>query len=276
MGNIISNENQPLKLAVGEIVWLKSDAFKGNLRYISLNANIVSVLQNGKIIANSTGFALVEVYCDAQKIADIYCEVFPGKTAYPVLFNRYNKVFYPSDELVLIDNNYTVNKRQIYIAKKVLKAFYQLCNDAKSENILIFASQGYRKFSDQLSIIKKFTEEEGIEKAMKRCAPAGFSEHHTGLSLDVCGGRIADGEFIKDNDVVYKWIGENCFKYGFMIKNPPDKEHITGTIYEPWHIRFIGRKRIANFVHKENITLDEYFDNHISVSCEVDIDNISE
>ncbi|MDE5604846.1 MAG: M15 family metallopeptidase [Eubacterium sp.] len=275
MVNIISNINEPIKLNAGEIVWLKLNDSETNFRYISLNAYVISVLQNGKIIANSTGFATVEIYNGNEKIAEIFCEVLPGKSALPVLFNRYNKISYPADELVLLNKAYVSKKRQIYIAKKVRKSYYKMCREAKAENVCIYASQGYRRFSDQLALIDQFTQSEGTEAAMKRCAPAGFSEHHTGLALDLGGGLIVDGAYVSNSQVVYDWIAENCYKYGFMIKNPPNKEHITGTMYEPWHIRYIADESLAKVLHEESITLDEYFDNYISVAYEIDLNNLS-
>lgn len=272
MNNAINNMTSPLSLQCGDIILLKFKNDTDELKFISQNAYIVSVLQNGKIIANSCGFTVVEVYKGITKYAEILCNVLPGKPNYPVLFNRYNKISYPSGRLELLNKKYTFRKRSFNTVTVLQKSFYKMCEDAKQNNVYILVSAGYRSVSTQIKIINKFINLEGRENAMKRCAPPGFSEHHTGLALDVCGGKMQDGEFVYDNECVYAWIKENSYKYGFMIKNPPNKEHITGTIYEPWHIRYIGNKRIAAELHNESITLDEYYDLYRKVTTEINAD----
>ena len=54
-----------------------------------------------------------------------------------------------------------------------------------------------------------------------------------------------------------KWLAKHCAEYGFIIRYPKGKEHITGYTYEPWHIRYVG-KEAATFIMEENITLEEY------------------
>lgn len=260
-----------LQFAPGQIIQLDFKENK-NLKFISQNGYIVSVLQNGKIIANSTGFAVVEVYKDDKKYAEVLCTVIPGKSKYPSLINRYTKVTYPAGDLKRLDTNYASKSAAFYTVGTLQKNFYKMCEDAKNDNVFIYALTAYRSVQTQISMIDKFIDIEGKEAAMKRCAPAGFSEHHTGLCMDVGGGSYENGEFVKNNQLVYDWIEKNAFKYGFMIKNLPNKEHITGTIHEPWHIRYIGNKRIAKLLHNEQITLDEYYDKYVPVSTKFNAD----
>ena len=105
---------------------------------------------------------------------------------------------------------------------------------------------------------------------MRQAAPVGFSEHHTGLALDVGGMQKLDGTYVTTNQEVYEWLDENCYKYGFMIKNLKGKEYITGTKYEPWHIRYIGDVKVTEILHQKEITLDEY----LEVVSDADIKNI--
>jgi hypothetical protein len=88
----------------------------------------------------------------------------------------------------------------------------------------------------------------------------GSSEHQTGLSIDVSSdsvgcaleesfGATADG----------KWLAKNCHKYGFIIRYPKNKTKITGYSYEPWHIRYVGRK-LATYLYKNDLTLEEYYE----------------
>ncbi len=64
----------------------------------------------------------------------------------------------------------------------------------------------------------------------------GYSEHQTGLAVDI----NADG-VNSTGDQVYKWLKKNAWQYGFILRYPSDKEDLTGTAYEPWHYRYVGR-----------------------------------
>ncbi len=84
--------------------------------------------------------------------------------------------------------------------------------------------------------------------------PAGYSEHNSGLSLDVGSGlrqmdRAPEG----------KWIEKNAWKYGFILRYPSDKTDVTGIQYEPWHIRYVGLPH-STIMQKMNLALEEYLD----------------
>ena len=55
----------------------------------------------------------------------------------------------------------------------------------------------------------------------------------------------------------FKWIKDNAHNYGFIVRYLKDKENITGYIYEPWHLRYVGD--IAKFLYENNLTLEEYY-----------------
>ena len=93
----------------------------------------------------------------------------------------------------------------------------------------------------------------GRKKAEDYVAKPGFSEHQTGLCIDVTN---RDKYFVKGTEEA-DWIANNCYKYGFIIRYPEGKENITGISYEPWHIRYVG-KEIAKQIHNKGITLEEY------------------
>lgn len=67
-------------------------------------------------------------------------------------------------------------------------------------------------------------------------ARPGFSEHETGLALDI---NLDTGI---NNEDVYYWLVNNSYKYGFIIRYPEGKTSITGILYEPWHIRYLGKE----------------------------------
>ena len=96
---------------------------------------------------------------------------------------------------------------------------------------------------------------DGKENADRYSARAGYSEHQTGLAIDV---NTIDMSF--DNTSESVWLRENAYKYGFIIRYPKGKEEITGYMYEPWHIRYVG-KELSNKLYKDGsyITLEEYY-----------------
>ena len=87
-------------------------------------------------------------------------------------------------------------------------------------------------------------------------ARAGHSEHQTGLAID-----IADLSLDYDNFEItkeFKWVKENAHKYGFIMRYPKGKFHITGFKYEPWHYRYVGID-VAKKIKEAGITFDEYY-----------------
>ena len=85
----------------------------------------------------------------------------------------------------------------------------------------------------------------------------GYSEHHTGLAVDLGG----NGNFWLNQDFenteAFKWLSAHCHEYGFILRFPKDKEEITGVIYEPWHYRYVGVEA-ATAIMQGGLCLEEY------------------
>ena len=88
----------------------------------------------------------------------------------------------------------------------------------------------------------------------KYVAKPGFSEHQTGLALDVKSKNGSPFKTTKE----YTWMIKNSYKYGFILRFPEGKEAFTGYNPESWHFRFVGED-IAKYIHENDITYDEYF-----------------
>lgn len=123
-------------------------------------------------------------------------------------------------------------------------------------------SAGYRSIAYQQKVWDNKVYEyrqEGLSASKARQATAkvvakpGCSEHHTGLAFDV----TVPGESFPTTKQS-KWLGENCYKYGFIIRYPEDKTSITGILREPWHIRYVGQPH-AQIMHDNNWCLEEYW-----------------
>lgn len=152
-------------------------------------------------------------------------------------------------------NNLETINGYIKIVDYVKDAFNELRNDSLSIGLNIYASSGYRSYSDQNYIYNNYVSYDGKENADTYSARAGFSEHQTGLAIDV---NTIDSSF--DGTDESNWLSDNCYKYGFIIRYPKGKDDITGYMYEPWHIRYVGKDFATKLYNDGNwITLEEYF-----------------
>ena len=84
----------------------------------------------------------------------------------------------------------------------------------------------------------------------------GASEHQIGLAIDFISDTYTSLNEGFGNSQAGKWLAENSYRYGFILRYPKGKEDITGIIYEPWHFRYVGIDA-AEIIYNENITLEE-------------------
>lgn len=168
-------------------------------------------------------------------------------------FHKLSKDYVPSD-LVDVSNNYGYGENKL--RQEVYDNFLNMWNDAKKENLSLIITSAYRDYEYQESLWKSYASSKGDKWADSVAARAGFSEHQTGLTMDIVtyGSKMNDFE----NTDEFKWLNENAYKYGFILRYPKDKEKITGYSYESWHYRYVG-KEAAKKIKKEEITFDEYY-----------------
>lgn len=104
-----------------------------------------------------------------------------------------------------------------------------------------------------MRLFNQYVRKDGLELAIRYSAPPGQSEHQTGLCFDVASlwRTFADTE-------EGIWLAEHCAEYGFIIRFPAGKEAITGYMYEPWHIRYVGKEVAEAIMAEPGLTLEEY------------------
>lgn len=135
-----------------------------------------------------------------------------------------------------------------------LAKLQQLQRDAQAQGINISNSySGYRSYQYQTNLYNNYVNQHGEEEANTFSAKPGFSEHQTGLTFDL---KDFNGQLVED-PITSQWIKDNCAKYGFILRYPEGKEDITGYIYEPWHLRYVGEE-VANQIMNNNTTLEQY------------------
>ncbi|AAK81230.1 D-alanyl-D-alanine carboxypeptidase [Clostridium acetobutylicum] len=130
-------------------------------------------------------------------------------------------------------------------------------NAASKDGLTLLAVSGYRPYSYQQKLYNEKVARDGKAEADKYVAEPGTSEHQTGLAMDLLSTEYSslDDGFMNTNS--YKWLQQNCGKYGFIIRYPKDKENITKYNFEPWHVRYIGLPASQEIMNR-GITLEEY------------------
>ncbi len=142
-------------------------------------------------------------------------------------------------------------------AEIVIKKFKQMRDDIEEEmNVHLMVNSSYRSYEDQEEIYNEF-KKVSLKYADSYAARPGYSEHQTGLAIDITSLEHPTANEFKESEE-YKWLKENCHKYGFVLRYPEGKEHITGYSTESWHFRYVGEEA-ATQIYKENITFDEYY-----------------
>lgn len=142
---------------------------------------------------------------------------------------------------------YGLLNTKLRLSRMVAEAFDRMVQDAAKDRVNHFLlSSGYRDFSEQEKLYK--------EKGGGSALPAGRSEHNLGLSLDI-GSSKSEMSRAPEG----RWLKENAWKYGFILRYPEDKTAITGIKYEPWHFRYVGLPHSA-IMQENNMVLEQYID----------------
>lgn len=185
-------------------------------------------------------------YEDANTISDFSTTMLVNK------YNGLDKDFVPSD-LVSVDKEYAIDSKQ-KANREMYEAFIKMSDDCKKETgyKVIFRS-GYRDYKSQEDTYNLYLKTYGKKYAEVYAAHAGFSEHQTGLAVDIKAESSNTFAGTKESN----WLSKNAHKYGFILRYKKETEDITGYKYESWHYRYVGS--IAEKVYESNMTYDEYY-----------------
>lgn len=174
-----------------------------------------------------------------------------------VLCNKYHQLpdgYEPAD-LMAISSAYCNGGKALYLRAEAAAAFEQLCAGAAAEGYTILGQSGYRSYSYQEQLYNNYAARDGQAAADTYSARPGFSEHQTGLAMDICNGSLSYTDFGQTAE--YTWAKEHLAEYGFVLHYLPGTEQITGYMTEEWHIRYVGVET-AKEIDQLGITLDEY------------------
>ena len=139
-------------------------------------------------------------------------------------------------------------------------ALETLSQAAVAEGLSFKLASGYRSYDTQVNTYNSEVRAYGQTQADRESARPGYSEHQSGWAADLApaSGKCEVKACFADTPEG-KWLAANAYKYGFVIRYAEGKEHVTGYMYEPWHVRYVGTE-LATEMHNKNIqTLEEFF-----------------
>ena len=179
-----------------------------------------------------------------------------------ILVNASNPI--PDDftvELEMTRYGYEVDKR-------IVPTLEEMVQTAEQEGVNLLLCYGYRTLAQSQQLFEKqinrqmalgLSYDEAVLAAAKWVAPPGYSEHHTGLAVDIVtlSNQVLSEAFAQTDAA--KWMAANAHRFGFVIRYPKDKQEITGIAYEPWHLRYVG-DQAAQYMYENNLCLEEYLD----------------
>jgi len=124
----------------------------------------------------------------------------------------------------------------------------------------MFVNSAYRSYDYQLELFVDKVEQYGEAEALVRSAKAGHSEHQTGLAVDVSvpAQGCAIMQCFGDTEAG-KWIAENSWKFGYIVRYERDTTSITGYTYEPWHLRYVGTEIARMYANNGIHTLEDFW-----------------
>lgn len=163
--------------------------------------------------------------------------------------------------LVELKNGHAVDER-------CYGALQEMMDDCRAAGLSPVICSSYRSGEKQEALFQRQVErllargyapEAARAEAGKAVAVPGTSEHQLGLAVDVVDRDNQNLNESQERTAVQKWMMENCWKYGFILRYPNDKSEITGIIYEPWHYRYVGREA-AEAIHGQGICLEEFLE----------------
>ena len=173
-----------------------------------------------------------------------------------ILANKLNYLGdYTPEDLVTVDSDYYM-QGEVMLQAEAYEHLKEMFDDARKEKLYFYISTAYRSFDFQTALYNSYLVYDSQEVVDTYSSRPGFSDHQTGLACDI--GKVGYKFSSFTDTPECKWLHENAYKYGFILRYPEGKENITKYTYESWHFRYVGIDA-STFIHDNNITLEEYY-----------------
>ena len=163
---------------------------------------------------------------------------------------------YAPDDLAPLSLTYAA--KDCYLRHEAADALAAMCDELNGGGKpKMYASSSYRDYQYQVDLYNGYVNSKGQEWADSISARPGFSEHQTGLTVDMAATGAQLSKFADTE--AFQWMQQNAHRFGWILRYPEGKETITGYNYEAWHYRYLGVE-LATKVHDSGLTYDEYYE----------------
>jgi len=173
-------------------------------------------------------------------------------TGYLALINRMHAIETNTNMLVSVWPTIPVSFIDgMYLHPTALQAVADMISTSRNADVgSFFVSSGFRCQDTQAVLYN-----DGANRAF--ALPPGHSEHHTGLAIDILAIGISQSQMANSREG--RWLADNSYRYGLILRYPEGVTHITGIEFEPWHFRYVGRPH-AYYMRQNNLVLEEYIE----------------
>lgn len=217
--------------------------------WTSSDEKVATVNGMGNITAVSEGICTVKV--QSAVCPEVCAEVKVTVTATPAAQSVTGLTYI--DGILVVNKTYALpSDYNPGVDPDAQAAFDKMQAAAAAEGLNIYISSGFRSYDYQSGLYDRYVQRSGKAEADRYSARPGHSEHQTGLAFDL---NSIDMTFADTDECA--WVNKHCAEYGFIIRYPKGSESITGYMYEPWHLRYLGTEN-AKKVYDSGLTLEEY------------------
>ena len=196
-------------------------------------------------------------------------EYAPAKADILLLNKQNPRPNYAPERMQSLDAAYTLYGKSIDLEVTTAAALQAMLLCMRAEGITdTYVTSGYRSYTYQSQLFALYvnqemsknptlTREQATAIAERYSARPGYSEHQSGLCVDLMTTTMGNLDVSFENTAAFAWLQENAAQFGFILRYPKEKEDVTGYMYEPWHYRFVGRTAALE-IKAADLTLEEY------------------
>ena len=241
--NIVSNSNVESNITSNK----ESNITSNNVSNTTVKSNVTS---NTTVKSNVT----------SNKTSNVVSTDKTGVTSKGYKIEKKNGIYYVNGILIA---NKTYDLPSTYNPGALLPEFNTAYNKMKADYDKqgfksypkLSIRSGFRSYATQKTLYNNYVARDGKAAADRYSARPGYSEHQTGLAADL---NVIDDNY--GNTDSGKWLANNCWRYGFILRYPKGKESQTGYMYESWHFRYIGDVEVTKAIYNNGnwLSLEEY------------------
>ncbi|WP_299996656.1 D-alanyl-D-alanine carboxypeptidase family protein [uncultured Clostridium sp.] len=259
MNNIFKNSGAMLAIELSIVVAVSGGLINSRKEIIKKDKENVAI-ESREVLLSNTEHENLENKTQESNYMEIQRLESMLNNQYFILINKENRLSenYVPDNLIEISSRFLNYAEDDNLESTASEALNRMFNAAMEDGISLIGVSGYRSYDMQRRLYDTRMMREGEAQTRSYTAEAGASEHQTGLAIDILSDEYSVLDEGFENTRAFKWLNENCYKYGFILRYLKGKEDITGYNYEPWHFRYIGNEEAAMEIMNRGLTFEEY------------------